>query len=123
MQELAKDPSHGNVVTPKGLHEAEVGLSSVEQGKIPGPIRRDPSGNAEFLDANNTPWDVKSFNSNFPPSKGGFELTRDLGKVQSEVDQGENVILDTTNLAPNHVDQLRSAITTQGLHNNVVWYP
>jgi len=54
LQELAKDPDHGGTIDEKGLHEAEVGLSSVESGKIPGPITRDPTGAAEFIDANGT---------------------------------------------------------------------
>jgi len=123
LQNLAKDPAHGGKITPKSLREAEVGLSSVESGKIPGPISRDPSGAAEFIDANGTSWDVKGFNSNFPPEKGGFDLTRDLGKVQDEIAGGENVIIDTGQMSPGDVQSLRSALDTHGLQDRVVWYP
>jgi len=123
LQGLAKDPAHGGVVTPKGLHEAEVGLSSVENGKIPGPIIRDPTGASEFIDAQGTKWDVKGFNSAFPARQGGFELVRDLGKVQDEGAGGENVILDTTKMTAAHVGDLQSGVTASGLDRNVVWYP
>ncbi len=42
------------------------------------PIVRDPSGKA-FFDANGQAWDVKSFNSNFKPKKGGYTLECSFG--------------------------------------------
>lgn len=123
LQELAKDPAHGGRITPKSLQEAEVGLSSVESGKIPGPISRDPTGAAEFIDAKGTSWDVKGFNSNFPAEKGGFDLARDSAKVQDEIASGENVIVDTSKMSAQDVESLRADLAAKGLQNNVVWYP
>jgi hypothetical protein len=123
LNELAKDPAHGGKISPKSLQEAEAGLSSEESGKIPGPIQRDPSGAAEFIDGNGQAWDVKGFNSNFPPEKGGFDLARDFGKVQDEIAGGENVIVDTSKMNPADVQSLSNAINNAGLGDNVVWYP
>lgn len=123
LQELAKDPSHGDKITAKGLHEAEVGLSLEESGRIPGPIKRDPTGAAEFIDAGGTKWDVKSFNSSFPPRKGGFELNGSISKIEGELVKGENVILDTTCLTPNHTQDLRRAVEARGWSDRIRWYP
>jgi hypothetical protein len=123
LQELAKDPAQGGKITPKTLQEAKVGLACEENGKIPGPITRDPSGAAEFIDGNGTPWDVKGFNSQFPPEKGGFDVATDLARVQGEVQSGENVIVDTTKMTPADVTSLQSAVDSAGLGKNVVWYP
>ncbi|WP_207706006.1 hypothetical protein, partial [Clostridium sp. HBUAS56010] len=80
LDSLAKDPAHTGSNRPidieKGIHERTVGLNVEESGKIKGPIVRDPSGKAEFFDANGQAWDVKSFNSNFKPKKGGYTLER-----------------------------------------------
>lgn len=123
LQELAKDPAHGGKITAKGLHEAEVGLSLEEKGRLPGPIKRDPTGEAEFIDANGGRWDVKSFNSHYPPRKGGFSLNRDLGKIEGELNKGENVTIDTTDLTPDHTQQLRNAIEAKGWSDRILWYP
>lgn len=123
LDELAQDPAHGGKITPKTRHEAEVGLELEGSGKLPGPIQRDPSGAAEFIDANGEAWDMKSFNSNFPPKKGGFDLNRDVGKIASELDKGENVILDTTNLSAEHAQQLRDAVAANGWTDRILWYP
>jgi hypothetical protein len=89
---------------------------------LKGPIKRDPSGAAEFIDAQGTSWDVKRFNSNVPPKKGGYELKDALKKIQKELDAGEKVIIDTSDMKPEHVDELRAAVTKQGWDAKVVWH-
>ncbi|MFI8709568.1 hypothetical protein ACIGHG_21485 [Bacillus sp. NPDC077411] len=53
---LADDPAHAGSTRQydidQGLLERKVGLSLEESGKVKGPITRDPSGKAEFFDAN-----------------------------------------------------------------------
>ena len=112
-----------NIISEKSLREADVGLGLESQGKLKGPIVRDPSGAAEFIDAEGTKFDVKAFNSNFPVRKGGFSLERDVAKIESEIESGENVILDTENLTDEHIQQLREEITAKGLDDRVLWYP
>ncbi len=123
IKELAQDPAHKGVLDAKGIREAEVGLSLEESGKIPKIAGRDPSGAAEFIDVTGQKWDVKAFNSKFPPKKGGFQLERDLGRVESEIGKGENVILDSANLTADHAAQLKAAIEAKGLSGNVIWFP
>ncbi len=123
-EDLARDPDHGNEVSPKTENERKIILELEESGKIRGPSVRDPSGAAEYFDANGTPWDIKSFNSNYPPKQGGFVLTRDLEKIRSELFiSKENVIIDTTNLSAIHEAELRKAITANGWESRIKWYP
>jgi hypothetical protein len=69
LKELATDPAQGGAVTAKTLREADVGLALEEAGRLPKPITRDLSGRAEFLDGASKRWDVKRFNSSFPPPR------------------------------------------------------
>jgi hypothetical protein len=122
--ELAIDPAHKGVPpTPAQLRESGVGLSLEGRGTLPGPLTRDPTGAAEFIDASGVKWDVKGFNSNFPPNKGGFSLDRDVGKIEKEIAQGERVILDTQNLKPEHVRALRERLEKLGHSDKVQWFP
>jgi hypothetical protein len=50
-------------------------------------------------------------------------LDRDLGKIEAEFNKGENVIIDTTNLSPEHAQQLRDAINARGWSDRILWYP
>jgi hypothetical protein len=100
-----------------------VGLSLEEAGKLKGPIRRDPTGAGEFIDANNVTWDVKSPTSRFPPEKGGFSVATDVPKIQMELRLGENVIIDTTDLSAEHVAALKKELDALGLGARVIWWP
>jgi hypothetical protein len=121
--ELAADPAHNGKATPGSRREAVVGLGLEKSGALPGPITRDPSGRAEFIDANGKKWDVKAFNSNFKPRKGGYDLKKSLTKIEGEFNEGENVILDTKDLKPEHVAELKAAIEAKGWADKILWYP
>jgi hypothetical protein len=123
LDDLARDPAHGNEIGPKGIHERKIGLELEAKGKLKSSIRRDPSGAAEFIDGSETKWDIKSFDSRFPKKKGGFSLERDMGKIEAELNAGENVILDSTNLSPEHLIQLKEAVTSKGWSDRILWYP
>lgn len=69
---LASDPARGGVINEKDEQERKIGLGAEQAGPIPGPIVRDPSGNAEFIDNDSEAWDVKGFRSDFPAGAGGF---------------------------------------------------
>jgi len=120
--ELAQDPAHGGKLDPKGKREREVGLGLEESGEVKGPIVRDPSGDAEFIDGDGQTWDVKGFNSNYPPNKGGFDVDRDADKVDSELESGENVMIDTEKLTPSDVEALREEGKARGWGDRVKWY-
>ena len=121
--ELSKDPAHNGKISPKSRNEARVGMKLEQDGKLPGPIKRDPSGGAEFIDAKGAKWDVKSFDSRWPPRKGGFSLTRDVQKIEQELLGGENVILDTQNLTAQHKAQLQQAIQSKSWGSRIQWFP
>ncbi len=125
LDELAADPAQGGKATPKTKREAEVGLELEESGMLTPVIKRDPTGKAEFIDGNGTKWDIKTFDSRFPPRKGGFSLQRDMGKIKSELEQGENVILNTENLSGQHVQELRGAVDAldPALKSRILWFP
>lgn len=122
--ELAKDPAHAGKISSKTITEAKVGLKLEKSGKLKGPITRDPNpAGAEFIDADGVKWDVKAFRSDFPPRKGGFKLERDLEKIKAELAKGENVIIDTQKLSPQHVAELKKALVDAGVQDRILWYP
>jgi RHS repeat-associated protein len=121
--ELAKDPAQGGKITPKTLREADVAMDLESQGRLKSPVTREPTGAADFVDGNGTEWDVKQFNSKFPPNKGGFDLTDSMTKINKSLRDGENVILDTVNMSPADLSALKQAVEAQGLGNKVIFYP
>ncbi|ABF90255.1 hypothetical protein MXAN_7256 [Myxococcus xanthus DK 1622] len=125
IEELASDPAQGGKVTPKTRREAEVGLQLEERRQLPAPIKRDPTGQSEFVDSQGIKWDIKTFDSRFPPRKGGFSLERDLDKIKAELARGENVILNTENMSAQHVQALRNAIDALGpsVSSRILWFP
>ena len=105
---LADDPAHHGSNNPydivQGELERNVGLSLEKGGRLKN-IVRDPTGKAEFIEdfGNGTKWDVKSFNSNYKPKNGGFKLEKAMAKITKEIfEDGENVIVDTTNMSSQH---------------------
>jgi hypothetical protein len=52
---LAHDPSSGGWQRRRGEREREAGSSAERTDLVAGPITRDPSGRAEFIDAHGTP--------------------------------------------------------------------
>jgi hypothetical protein len=124
IEELAQDPAHDGKISPKSTREAEVGIALEQQGKLKKPIRRDPrSDGGDFVDADGKVWDVKAFDSRWPPRKGGFKLDRDIRKIGEVLKQGEYIILDTQNLTPDHIEKLHEAIEANGWSDKILWYP
>lgn len=120
---LAADPSHGGAVREQGRREREIGLGAEDAGLIPGPIVRDPTGAAEFIDAYDQAWDVKGFRSGFPASAGGFDVTIDVAKIERELRSGHNVIIDTGFLTEADLRSLREEIDHRGFSDRVVYWP
>ena len=120
---LAEDPAHGGKITRASEQERNVALDLEARGDVPGPIRRSPTEGADFIDGNNQQWDVKGFNSKFPPNKGGFDLATDAGKVDKELAAGENVMLDTSKMSESDIDALRAEGQVRGWGDRVKWWP
>ena len=117
IEELAKDPAKGGRVDDKTRREAEVALQLEEMGLLAGPIRRDPSGDAEFIDRRGTLWDIKQFHS----ENGWFDLREAVKTIRGEILAGENVILDTKFLDANDAAALRSVIEANGWQRKILW--
>ncbi|HEY7559383.1 MAG TPA: hypothetical protein VIH18_31725 [Candidatus Binatia bacterium] len=123
IQLLARDPAHGGKVTPGSLREAEVAVSLEESGKVSGPIQRDPTGAADFLDGSAKPWDVKGPNSHQPPANGGFDLATDAGKIDASLALGENVMVDTGQMTAADIATLKAEGVTRGWGAKVQFFP
>lgn len=124
LEELAKDPAHGGQISPKTLREAEVGLALEENGKLQGPISRDPTvnGGAEFIDATGQKWDVKGPWSETPTGRGAFDLEKISINLEKEFSRGCNVIIDTAKMSSQHIDDLKRVIESSGNNGRVIWY-
>lgn len=123
LDDLARDPAHAGKIGPKSIQERSVGLDLEARGDVPGPIVRDPSGAAEFIDGAGQKWDVKGFNSNFPPKKGGFDLVRDADKLDASLAQGENVMLDTSQMSGQDIQALKAEGANRNWGDRVKWWP
>jgi WXG100 family type VII secretion target len=123
--DLTKDPAHVGIIDVKGMREAEVGLALEGRGDLPQPITRYPTPAAEFTDANGQAWDIKGFNSNFPPRQGGFEVNAAMRQVKKELGNNENVIIDTEKMTPQHIQDLKNAIANDPTidPSKIKWYP
>ncbi len=122
-ESLAKDPAHGGKIDAKSEQERRVGLELEERKAVPATITRDPTGAAEFIDGAGQKWDVKGFNSNFKPSKGGFDVQVDAGKVDKSLKAGEHVMLDTSKMTPNDIAALKAEGAARSWGNKVVYWP
>lgn len=121
IEELARDPAHGGRISPGS--EAEVGEGLERSGQVQG-LRRSGNPAEEFVDGAGNRWDVKGFHS----ENGRFSLDRAMQSIWREMNWShENVMLDTRNLSPGDLAQLRQAVesaTARGeLPLRVLWWP
>ncbi|MDQ0049237.1 hypothetical protein J2T18_003538 [Paenibacillus polymyxa] len=134
LDDLARDPASNGKIEPKNIREREVGLAVEERGEL-GRLIRDPQreNGAEFIDTSSgLKWDVKSFES-FPsgdngipitnPKKGAFTIQQGMKKLQKEFSNGNNVIIDTRKMVPEHIEQMKKAIDEAGVTDKIIWYP
>ncbi|HEY1933931.1 MAG TPA: hypothetical protein VGG99_18115 [Acetobacteraceae bacterium] len=117
------DPAHGGRADRKSARERTIGLALEVLGEVPALIHRDPAGQADFIDGAGQKWDVKGFNSAYPPIGGGFDLQRDADKVDKSLTAGEHVMLDTGKLSPNDLQDLRDEGLRRGWGQRVKWWP
>ncbi|WP_260451025.1 hypothetical protein [Listeria booriae] len=120
LEDLAKDPAHAGKITKKGIEEREVGLGLEKLGEVSN-LKRDPTGGAEFIDDTGQKWDVKGFYSKFAPK--GYNLKDALSNIRKSITDGENVMLDTRKMSPEHVKELLNAIEEAGLTDHVKVWP
>ena len=129
LDELARDPAHANAIRDQGIKERQIALDLEQQGRL-GRVIRDPQagGGADFIDTTTgIKWDVKSFVS-YPKGhtsarKGAFKVGDAMNNINKELNRGNNVIIDTRQLIPSHITDLKNAINAAGIGNKIIWYP
>lgn len=55
--------------------------------------------------------------------KGGFRLDRAIMQIEKELEKGENVIIDTTKMSKQHIQELKQAIEEKKLGERILWWP
>ena len=114
IDDLARDPAQGGRITRGSRAEAEVGVGPEEDGQVQG-LRRSAHEGEEFLDKDGNAWDVKGFHC----AKGRFDLTSAMEKIADEMNHShENIMLDTRNLHPGDLAQLREAVESAVARGN-----
>ncbi|NWL88041.1 PrsW family intramembrane metalloprotease [Paenibacillus sp. 79R4] len=121
-ENLAKDPAKNFKINGKSKIERQAGLELEARGDLPGPIRRDPNpAGAEFIDGNGVKWDVKGWHSKYAPK--GYSLDKAISDIEKSLSTGENVIIDTTKMYPEHIEEVRVQLQRLGLSDKVLWWP
>jgi len=93
---LAADPAHGLDPTPGSLEEAAVGLAAERHRILGGPIVREASGMAEFVDTAGQLWDVKSPRSPGPADPWRFDLFNQLETIKKDLGHNNRILLNLT---------------------------
>ena len=121
-ESLAKDPAKNFKINEKSKIERLAGLELEARGDLPGPIVRDtnPAG-AEFIDATGVKWDVKGWYSKFAPK--GYTLEKAIADIEESLSKGENVIIDSSKMFPEHIHEVREAVNELGLSDKLLWWP
>ena len=129
LDDLARDPSHGGKITDGSKLERDIGLALEERGDL-GHIVRDKTadGGAEFIDTvTGKKYDVKSFvsypNGHTSPKKGAFTVDRSIKNIKKELNKNYNLIINTTDLTPEHRMELVNELKNQGIIDRIIFYP
>ncbi|MDY4920928.1 MAG: hypothetical protein SO119_07665 [Phascolarctobacterium sp.] len=125
---LAKDPAHGGKVSYQTRKERSIVLNLEKIGKL-GHVIRDPQANngADFIDTKTgISWDVKS-PVNRPAGhtsirKGAFDAKVMMRKINKEIANNHNVILDTRRITKFQISELQKAINESGISDRIIWY-
>ncbi len=127
-ESLAKDLAKNGEIDDKSKIERMIALEQENRGLLKEVIRDNrkleeglPSG--DFIEDTGTGqvWDVKGFNSSYPGKKGSYKLEEALESIEREFKNGENVIIDTSKMYPEHIAELHQAIVERGWSERVLW--
>jgi hypothetical protein len=125
---LAKDPAKNYQINANSKVERMVALELENRGLLNHVVRDTrklpvgaPSGDVIEGGGAGQIWDIKGFNSSFSPKKGGYTLEKSLEAIKEEFDNGENVIIDTTKMYPEHIVELHQAVVERGWSERVLW--
>jgi hypothetical protein len=152
LEELAEDPDNDHRPTDESREEARVALELEEQGKLRRVRRPDASGSGDFVDESGPsgrqhwdrkkPWSRKNLidelkrkgflppdvDENTIPEErlhGKHDKEELLEEIRRQRTRGRKVIIDTTQMSPQDVEDLKKAINdpANGLAGEVIYYP
>lgn len=122
LEKLATDPAIGFRITEKTKAEREVGLALEALGEVK-EIIREPSGKADFLDADGQKWDVKAYQSYLFKSDKKAHLAEAIKSIQKSLSEQENVMIDTRSLSKNDIEALQRFVLAENLSQQVKFWP
>jgi hypothetical protein len=123
LEELASDLVGGGEATYGSIQKARAAIGLEEAGLLPAPVKRDPTGVADFIDGRGLPWSAHDFNSEFSSHPRGHEIRASIVKIGVDLLDGKNVIVITENLSAEAISELNSAIDSAGWGNRVLLWP
>jgi hypothetical protein len=125
---LAEDPDKNYGIEANSKVERMVALELENRGLLKNIVRDtrelpENVGRGDFIEDGGAGqvWDVKGFNSSYPGSKGSYKLEKSLVAIEEEFNNGENVIIDTAKMYPEHVAELHQAVVERGWSERVLW--
>jgi hypothetical protein len=109
---LMRDSAKGGKIDRGSVFEGIAGIIIEKKGALPGPLRRDPSSAADFIDRLGRSWDVKTPASFAANGKKIFNLKQSLLSIETELKAGENIILSLIRLSKEDASTLIAALRT-----------
>ena len=128
LKELATDPfgcegitSGCEGITSGSMQKARAALG-LENAGLPAPVRRDPTGAADFIDGRGTSWNAYDA-TKLSLYQGGHDLRTLMIGIGVDLLNGQNVILITENLSARDTSELKAAVDSAGLRDRVLLWP
>ncbi len=122
LKELATDPFGGGVITFGSMQKARAALGLENAGLLPAPVRRDPTGAADFIDGRGTSWNAYDA-TKFSLHQGGHDLRTSMIGIGVDLLIGQNVILIHENLSAGATSELKAAVDSAHLRDRVLVWP
>jgi hypothetical protein len=110
--QMAFDPAKGKL-SPGSVEEAAVGFLAEQAGIVPGPMVRESTGMAEFVDAHGGFWDVKSPVSPRAGQRWTFDAQHQVVKVLHDISQNNTVLLNLSRCTATDAQQVLTLLATQ----------
>lgn len=137
VDELAKDPAHGDLETPATRQEAIAAVRAEAAGQIPGPLERAPfdengRDQGDFVDSTGQHWDVKSSPDIVPPWGNNpgdpiphpQSIPRFIRTIDHELERNQHVLLDPHDMTPGRLAALRQVVADHpAWRGRVIWAP
>lgn len=121
LKELATDPFGGGVITSGSMQKARAAHGLENAGLLPVPVRRDPTGAADFIDGRGTSWNA--YDATKFSFRGGHDLRTSMIGIGVDLLSGQNVILVHENLSAGATSELKAAVDSAYLRDRVLLWP